>query len=60
MLTHFVPQEQVKNFREHFCRKLVDEGETSYESEVITKDGHRIAVEVSSHPFVIRKRRRLT
>ena len=47
--THFVPQEQIENFREHFCRKLVDEGETSYESEVITKDGRRIAVEVSSH-----------
>lgn len=46
---NFVPPEQIENIRTQLCRKLVDEGETSYESEVITKDGRRIAVEVNSH-----------
>jgi PAS domain S-box-containing protein len=46
---HFVPPEQIENIREHLCRKLVDDGETTYEAEVVTKDGRRVAVEVSSH-----------
>ena len=46
---NFVPSDQIENVREHLCRKLVEEGETSYESEVITKDGRRVAVEVNSH-----------
>jgi signal transduction histidine kinase len=29
--------------------KLADEGETTYESEVLTRDGRSVAVEVSSH-----------
>ena len=47
--THFVPPEQLEGIREYFCRKLIDEGETSYETEVVTKDGRRVAVEVNSH-----------
>jgi PAS domain S-box-containing protein len=46
---NFVPPEQIENIRSQLCRKLVEEGETSYESEVITKDGRRLAVEVNSH-----------
>jgi PAS domain S-box-containing protein len=46
---NFVPSEQIEKISEHLCRKLVAEGETSYESEVITKDGRRVAVEVNSH-----------
>jgi PAS domain S-box-containing protein len=46
---NFVPPEQIDNIRTQLCRKLVEEEETSYESEVITKDGRRIAVEVNSH-----------
>ena len=45
----FVPPEQVQTVREHLCRKLVTEGQTIYESEVITKDGRRIPVEINSH-----------
>lgn len=44
-----VPPEQVHNLRWQLCRKLANEGETSYESEVIRKDGRRVAVEINSH-----------
>jgi PAS domain S-box-containing protein len=47
--TDFVPPEQIEGVREYFRRKMIDEGETCYESEVITKDGRRVAVEVNSH-----------
>ena len=47
--TNFVPPEEVEKIREQLCRKLIDEGETTYEAEVITKDKRRVAVEVSSH-----------
>ena len=47
--TDFVPLEQIKVVSEQLCRKLVDEGETTYETEVIARDGSRIPVEVSSH-----------
>ncbi len=46
---HFVPPEQIPKISEHLCRKLADEGETSYEAEIITKDGRRVAIEVNSH-----------
>lgn len=46
---HFVPAEQFAMISERLCGKLADEGETTYESEVLTKDGRRVAVEVSSH-----------
>jgi signal transduction histidine kinase len=34
--------------RENIDRKLRQQGETTYEVEVITKDGHRVPVEISS------------
>ena len=46
---HFVPAEQVAMISEGLFRKLADEGETTYEVEVLTKDGRRVPVEVSSH-----------
>jgi PAS domain S-box-containing protein len=49
LFTSFIPPERIENMRGQLCRKLVEEGETSYESEVITKDGRRVTVEVSSH-----------
>jgi two-component system sensor histidine kinase UhpB len=47
--TDFVPPDQIESIREYFRRKVIDGGETSYESEVVTKDGRRVAVEVNSH-----------
>jgi PAS domain S-box-containing protein len=47
--TDFVPPEQIEVVNEHLCRKLVEEGETTYETEVIAHDGRRVPVEVSSH-----------
>src|SRR2546425_4762777 len=32
--TDFLPPEQIEIASEHLCRKLVDEGETTYETEV--------------------------
>lgn len=49
----FVAPEYVEAVRDNLCRKLVTEGETSYEVEVIGKDGCRTPVEVSSR--LIRK-----
>jgi PAS domain S-box-containing protein len=45
----FVPPEQLELVRDHLYRKLIDEGESTYEAEVISKDGRRIPVEVNSH-----------
>lgn len=45
---HFFPPEQMEHIRE-CARKLVDEGETAYESEVVTKEGRRVAVDIESH-----------
>lgn len=47
--TDFVPLDQIEVISEHLCRKLVDEGETAYETEVIARDGRHVPVEVSSH-----------
>ena len=44
----FVAPEYVDYMRENLCKKLRQEGETTYEVEVITKDGRRVPVEVSS------------
>ena len=44
----FVAPEYAEHMRENLCKKLRQEGETTYEAEVITKDGRRIPVEVSS------------
>ena len=46
--SEFVADEHVKQVRERFCAKLAKKGETTYEVEVIAKDGRRVPVEVSS------------
>ena len=46
--SEFVAAEHVKQVRERFCGKLAKQGETTYETEVIAKDGRRVPVEVSS------------
>ena len=44
----FIAHEHVRYVRESFCQKLAKKGETSYEVDVIAKDGRRVPVEVSS------------
>ncbi|HXD30895.1 MAG TPA: PAS domain S-box protein [Pyrinomonadaceae bacterium] len=51
--TDMVAPEYLAEVRTHLCSKLASEGETSYEIEIIGKDGRRIPVEVSSR--LIRK-----
>jgi len=46
--THFIPVEQIGRFQEFFCRKLAEQGETCYEAELLTKDGRRLPIEISS------------
>jgi PAS domain S-box-containing protein len=46
--TEFVSHENLKQIRECLLTKLETEGETTYEVEVIAKDGRRVPVEVSS------------
>jgi len=44
----FISAEHVKQVRNSFCGKLATRGQTSYEVDVIAKDGRRVPVEVSS------------
>ena len=44
----FIAPDHIKYVREHFCTKLAQQGETTYECDVISKDGRRVPVEVSS------------
>jgi PAS domain S-box-containing protein len=44
----FIPREHISDVRDRFCGKLAQRGETTYEVEVIAKDGRRVPVEVSS------------
>jgi PAS domain S-box-containing protein len=44
----FIAPEHLGDVRENLCRKLARKGETTYEVEVITKDGQKVPVEVSS------------
>ena len=44
----FVAPEHVNQVRKRFCAKLAERNETTYEIEVIAKDGRRVPVEVSS------------
>jgi PAS domain S-box-containing protein len=44
----FLAAEHVKFVRQGFCANLAQQGETSYEVDVIAKDGRRVPVEVSS------------
>jgi PAS domain S-box-containing protein len=44
----FVAPEYVKKVRENLCKKLEEVEETNYEVEILTRDGARVPVEVSS------------
>jgi len=44
----FVAPEHVNQVRKRFCAKLAERNETTYEIDVIAKDGRRVPVEVSS------------
>jgi PAS domain S-box-containing protein len=44
----FIAQEHISQVRQKLCTKLGEEVETTYEVEVIAKDGRRVPVEVSS------------
>ena len=44
----FVPEEQLGYLRESFCAKVAKQGETTYEVDVLAKDGRRVPVEVRS------------
>jgi len=46
--SNFVAPRHLKDARENFCRKLDVPLETTYEAEVVCKDGTRVPVEVSS------------
>jgi len=46
--SEFVGAEHVRQVRERFCNKLAKRGETTYEVEILAKDGRRVPVEVSS------------
>ena len=46
--TEFVAEEHLQSVQESFCAKFEDQDETSYEVDVIAKDGRRVPVEVSS------------
>ena len=46
--TEFIPKEHIKLVRQSFCAKLARVGETSYEVDVVAKDGRRVPVEVNS------------
>lgn len=46
--TEFIAAEHLKHVRESFCTKLGQRDETSYEVDVLAKDGRRVPVEVSS------------
>ncbi|HEY8224055.1 MAG TPA: PAS domain S-box protein, partial [Pyrinomonadaceae bacterium] len=45
----FIAPEHLEVVSQNLCRKLIDEGETKYEIEVVAKDGRRVPVEVFSH-----------
>jgi PAS domain S-box-containing protein len=46
--TEFIVPDHARYVRNNFCTKLAKKGETTYEVDVIAKDGHRVPVEVSS------------
>ncbi len=47
-LIDFVPATNARDVRESFRAKVAEQGETTYEVDVITKDGRRVPVEVRS------------
>jgi PAS domain S-box-containing protein len=46
--TEFIASDHLQEVRKRFCGKLAQKGETTYEVDVIAKDGRRVPVEVSS------------
>lgn len=46
--SNFVAPGYLKDVRKNLCKKLDEEGETSYEIDLITKDRRRVPVEVTS------------
>ena len=46
--TEFISLEHLIHVRENFCGKLAKRGETTYEVDVIAKDGRLVPVEISS------------
>ncbi len=44
----FITRENIRQVREELCPKLAKKGETTYEVEVLAKDGRRVPVEVCS------------
>ena len=46
--TEFIAPDHIRLVRESFCAKLAKKGETTYEVDVMAKDGRRVPVEVSS------------
>ncbi|HEY2964377.1 MAG TPA: PAS domain S-box protein [Pyrinomonadaceae bacterium] len=46
--SEFIASEHLKEVHERFCGKLAQKGETTYEVDVIAKDGRHVPVEVSS------------
>jgi PAS domain S-box-containing protein len=44
----FIAPEHLQRVQQTLCQKLATSGETTYEFEVVAKDGHRVPVEVSS------------
>ncbi|HET6852634.1 MAG TPA: PAS domain S-box protein, partial [Pyrinomonadaceae bacterium] len=42
----FVSAEHIRQMRKSFCAKLAEQGESTYEIDVIAKDGRRVPVEV--------------
>ena len=47
-LADFVAAEQVGYVRESFCAKVAEQGETTYEIDLLARDGRRVPVEVRS------------
>jgi PAS domain S-box-containing protein len=46
--SNFVAPAHLKHVRQNLCKKLDDEGVTTYEIDLVTKDRRRVPVEVSS------------
>jgi len=47
----FIAPDQLKYVGDNFWRKLAEQGETTYEVDIIAKDGRRVPIEVSSRPI---------
>jgi PAS domain S-box-containing protein len=46
--SNFIAPRDLKHVRKNLCKKLDEQGETSYEVDLVTKDRRRVPVEVSS------------